>query len=156
MKILDATTVIAFLSEMKFPEGLDKLSKYCKIVIPEAVANEITKCPGKQMLSDLVKQDIVEIVVVDQEKVSKELREYPQIHKGECEAVILAQSYGKENTYVVSDDKKARSIFQHICNFKWTKELLAMMKDMEIIDDCTYSNKIKTLKESPFYSTAST
>ena len=35
MKIFDATTVIAFLSEMDCPEGIVLLSKHHKIIIPE-------------------------------------------------------------------------------------------------------------------------
>ena len=43
MKILDATTIIAFLNEMNYPDGLVKLSKHYEIVIPEGVVNEIKK-----------------------------------------------------------------------------------------------------------------
>ena len=68
MKIFDATTVIAFLSEMDCPEGITMLSKHYKIIIPEGVASEVRKPPGKERLKDLVKQKAVEIVKIDQSK----------------------------------------------------------------------------------------
>ena len=150
MKILDATAAIAFLSEMKCPEGLAKLSKHCKIIIPEAVADEITKEPGRQFLLDLKQQDMVEIVAADQEQIFKESNEHPHLGKGELEAIILAQSYGDENPYVVSDDREARRIFCTL-NFKGTQGLLKIMKDRGLIDGYTYEQKNRALKNSPFY-----
>ena len=35
---------------LDYPEGLVKLSKHYKIVIPRGVADEITKSPGKERL----------------------------------------------------------------------------------------------------------
>lgn len=150
MKILDATTVIAFLSEMKCPEGLLTLSKHCKIIIPKAVANEIKKEPGRGFLLDLKQRSAVKIMSVDQEKVSKVLNEHPHLGKGELEAVILAQSYADKNPYIVSDDRDARNIF-HTLDFKWTQELLEIMKERKMIDDHTYNHKKRSLEDSSFY-----
>ena len=41
MKIFDATAIIAFLSEMECPEGLELLSEHYKLIIPQGVADEI-------------------------------------------------------------------------------------------------------------------
>ena len=63
MKILDATAVIAFLSEMKCPEAIIELSKRTKIIVPEGVAHEIVRPPGKETLLDLAKRGIVETLI---------------------------------------------------------------------------------------------
>lgn len=151
MKIFDATTVIAFLSEMRCPEGLVKLSNRYKILIPQGVADEITKSPGKEMLQRLDKQGVVNIKKVDPEKISLMSKEYPQLHRGECEAVLLAQSCkGIKKVCIVSDDSKARKIFSTL-NFKWTEELLTVMKREGVFDIDTYNIKKLKLKNSPFY-----
>ena len=151
MKIMDATAVIAFLSEMKCPEGLVKLSDNHEILIPKGVADEIKKPPGREMLLNLHRRKIVKIVNVDQSKLSHMTKKYPQLHKGECEAVLLAQLHEKvEEMCVVSDDSKARKIF-HNLNFKWTEQLLTIMKSNGILDEHTYNIKKQRLQNSPFY-----
>lgn len=151
MKIFDATAVIAFLSEMQCPEGLVKLSSNHKILIPKGVADEIKKPPGKEMLLDLHKQGVVKIVIVDQSMVSQMSKEYPQLHRGECEAVLLAQSQaGRKAACVVSDDSKARKIF-HTLDFKWTEELLEIMRKRGMLDEHTYNIKNDRLQNSTFY-----
>ena len=60
MKIFDATAVIALLNEMDYPEGMVKLSKHYKVIIPKGVAGEIKKSPGRERLYDLVKQGAVQ------------------------------------------------------------------------------------------------
>lgn len=151
MKILDATAVIAFLSEMQCPEGLIKLSNSCEILIPRGVADEIRKPPGKMMLRDLYDRGVVKIVIVDQVMASQMSKEYPQLHRGECEAVLLAQLHAdRKKTYVVSDDSKARKIF-HTLEFKWTEELLATMRKKGILDERTYNIKNSKLQNSTFY-----
>ena len=120
MKILDATTIIAFLNEMNYPDGLVKLSKHYEIVIPEGVVNEIKKEPSKVMLQNLIKRQIVRIVKVDQSHLSQLLKMYPQLRQGECEAIVFMQAYsGSKKTCIVSDDLKAKTIFKQL-NFKGT------------------------------------
>lgn len=151
MKIFDATAVIAFLSEMQCPEGLVKLSNSHEILIPKGVADEIKRPPGKEMLLDLYRQGVVKIVIVDQPRVSQMSKEYPQLHRGECEAVLLAQSQvDRKTACVVSDDSKARKVF-HTLDFKWTEELLAIMRKRGMLDEHTYNIKNNRLQKSPFY-----
>lgn len=151
MKILDATAVIAFLSEMQCPDGLIKLSHSCEILIPKGVADEIRRPPGKRMLRDLHDQGVVKIVIVDQAMVSQMSKEYPQLHRGECEAVLLAQlqADGKK-ACVVSDDSKARKVF-YTLEFKWTEELLDIMRKKGMLDERTYNLKNSRLQNSAFY-----
>ncbi len=152
MKIFDATAVIAFLSDMNYPEGLEQLSKYYEIIIPQGVADEITKSPGKEILQDFAKRKVVQIVNVDPEKVTQVQNENPQLHQGECEAIVCAQTYtGEKKICIVSDDSKARKIFQML-NFEWSERLLDIMKEKGIIDSYTHSSKIDKLKKSAFYS----
>lgn len=136
---------------MQCPEALTKLANDCDILIPRGVADEIIRSPGKEMLQDLHRQGTVKIVEVDQTRVSQISKEYPQLHRGECEAVLLAQSSKSvEKTYVVSDDSKARKIFCML-DFKWTSELLIYMKENRILDEITYNAKNQILQKSPFY-----
>lgn len=150
MKILDATAVIAFLSEMKCPEAIIELSKRTKIIVPEGVAHEIVRPPGKETLLDLAKRGIVEIVKVDQATVCRILDEYPQLHRGECEAIALVQEHVGER-HVVSDDSRARKIFQTL-NFMWTEELLDTMRKAGTISEDIYKIKHQRLQNSAFYS----
>jgi predicted nucleic acid-binding protein len=152
MKIFDATAVIAFLVEMKCADSLEALAKHYEIIIPEGVAGEITKSPGKETLHDLAKHKVVNIVKVDQQRTNQIMSGHPQLHKGECEAISYAQTYrGEKKVCIVSDDSKARKIFQKL-NFKWTERLLDIMKEKGIIDSEKHASKIRLLQNSPFYS----
>lgn len=105
-KILDATAVIAFLKELDYPAGIAQLSEHYEVMIPEGVQREITKSPGREMLQDLVEQGAVRVVGVDQMRVTRLRDEYPQLHMGECEVIVLMQTHpGMEVTdCAVSDD----------------------------------------------------
>lgn len=152
MKIFDATAVIAFLSEMECPDSLVTLSKHYELIIPEGVAAEIKKQPGKGYLQNLAKRRVIQIVQVDQNLVKKIQNEHPQLHQGECEAIAYVESYsGSKKIYIISDDSKARKIFQKL-NFKWTEQLLDIMKKKGLIDPSIYAEKMKKLANSPFYS----
>lgn len=138
MKVLDATAVIAFLSELQCPESLQELSKHYQLVIPEGVFAEIQKPPGKNMLKMLVKKRTIQIVKVDQNKAAQLQKEHPQLHLGECEAIAFAMSNnGTRKTYILSDDLKARKIYQNF-NFGWTEQLLDIMKRKNMIKSEVY------------------
>lgn len=152
MKVLDATAVIAFLSEMDCPEGLEKLSKHHELIIPKGVASEIKKQPGRRRLDDLAKRDIIKIINVDQNESNRIQNLHPQLHLGECEVISYVEKYaGTKKICIVSDDSKARKLFQKL-NFKWTERLLGIMKEKGIIDPIEYDEKMEKLNQSPFYS----
>ena len=152
MKIFDATAVIAFLSEMNYPEGLIELSKHYEIIIPEGVASEIHNSPGKETLQGLAQRRIVKIVKVDPQRTAQIQNESPQLHLGECEGIAYVQAYsGEKKICIVSDDSKARRIFPML-NFKWTERLLDIMKEKGIIDARTHASKMEKLQNSTFYS----
>lgn len=150
MKIFDATAIIAFLSEMECPEGLELLSEHYKLIIPQGVADEITKEPGKTRLAKLKEKKVVSVVRVDEDLATKIQKSHPQLHSGECEAIAYALSTDHNNC-IVSDDGKARNFFQKL-NFKWTEKLLEIMKEKAIIDDATFNSKKEKLEKSSFYS----
>ena len=152
MKILDATAVIAFLSEMECPETLQELSKYYQLIIPEGVVIEIRRSPGKEMLKELIKKKNIQIVKVDHNRTIQMQKEHPQLHSGECEVMTLAMSHAdSKQISVVSDDLKVRKIFQNF-NFSWTEQLLDVMKDKGMLEPNTYESKMNRLSKSPFYS----
>ena len=107
---------------MDCPEGIIKLSKHYKIVIPKGVEAEIKKSPGRERLQDLARQNAVQIVKVNQSRVGQILKEHPQLHRGECEAIALIREYATEKSCIVSDDSNARRIFQML-NFEGTKNI---------------------------------
>ena len=152
MKIVDSTTLIAFLSEMNCPDGIIKLSESYEIIIPEGVVNEIKKPPGKEMLQQLIKQGAVRKVNVDQQKVHQILADYPQLHVGESEVIVFRQMYsGRERCCIVTDDRQVRKTFKEF-NFKWTEEILGMMKKKGIINNKVYVSKTNKLNKSKFFS----
>lgn len=46
IKIFDTAVPIAFLEEMEYPEGIARLAKDYRIIVPEGVASEVTKPPA--------------------------------------------------------------------------------------------------------------
>ena len=152
MKILDATAVIAFLDEMKCVDGIIKLSKHQDAIIPEGVADEIIKSPGREILQELISDHIVKIIYVDQLKVKQILNKYNQLHRGECEVIVFAQTCNNiKDMCIVSDDKKAKKIFNSL-PFKRTSELLEIMNIKNIINNSEYKLKNKILDRSTFHS----
>ena len=104
------------------------------------------------MLQELIRQGTVKIVTVDQSKISQITREFPQLHRGECEAILFVQSQKfQSKVCLVSDDSKARKLFRML-NFKWTEELLDIMKRNGILDEHTHATKRQRLQNSAFYS----
>lgn len=152
MKVFDATSLIAFLSDMKFPEGLELLSKHYCIIVPEGVAAEIKKSPSKALFKGLVDKGMVQLTKVDPAASQQIQSENPQLHLGECEVIAfaLARNPGQPTAYLLSDDKVARNKFPSL-NFKWTEELLKHMEKKAIIDRGTYDKKINQLRSSSFY-----
>ncbi len=80
------------------------------------------------------------IVKINQLRAEQILNEYPQLHKGECEAIAFMQDAGGESDCIVSDDLKARKIFQML-NFKGTERWLDIMREEGMIDEETYVSK---------------
>lgn len=150
MKVFDATSLIAFLSEMNYPEGLVELSKYYKLIVPTGVALEIIKPHTKSIFNDLVSKKILLIVKVDPDHALTIQNENPQLHIGECEVIAFAIEHSSEKAYLLSDDLKARKLFKNL-NFKWTEEVMQFMKERNIIDNETYNKRIEVLKKSTFH-----
>jgi predicted nucleic acid-binding protein len=155
LKIFDATSVIAFLSEMRCPESLRELSKYYQLIIPEGVETEIQRSPGREMLQELVKENIVRIVKLQSARATQIQNEFPQLHLGECEAIALAELFQIENKiYILSDDRKARKLFPDF-RFRWTEQVLDFMEKKGIIGSGVHHSKTNTLQNSSFYSSRS-
>lgn len=151
MKILDASAIIAFLSEMNCPESLSKLAKYHRLLIPEGVYNEIKKPPGKHTLDRLVKEAAIKIVKPNPVDVIAIQNEHPQLHLGECEVIAFVLSYsGSEKIYILSDDLMARKKYPQF-DFGWTEQLLDIMKERKWIESIIHKEKMKLLSQSPFY-----
>ncbi|MFH0970175.1 MAG: hypothetical protein V1776_01810 [Candidatus Diapherotrites archaeon] len=154
MKILDAMSVIAFLKEMKFQEGLEILSKKYELIIPLAVCLEVKKSPEKELLKQLTEKKVVKIVQVDAEKVAQLKKEVGgTLGDGESEAIIYAiEKKDGKKICLVSDDRFARKKFDKTINFKWTERLLEIMQENELITKEVYREKLDLLSHSTFYS----
>lgn len=135
---------------MDCPEGLVKLSKHYKILIPCGVADEIIKSPGKERLRALSDQHVVDIVNIDRSKAISIEKEHPQLHRGECEAIALYMKIARLDSCIISDDLQVIHLFQSL-NIKRTQKLLKIMKEKRIIDGMTYRSKITKLQKSSFY-----
>lgn len=95
IKIFDTTVLIAFLEEMEYPEGIARLAKDYRIIVPEGVASEVTKPPGRCHFQRLVRQKSIDVVRLSGEEralVARIMNLHVQLHRGECEAIALAQT----------------------------------------------------------------
>lgn len=150
-KILDSSAIIAFVKDMDYPEGITKLSKHYELIVPEGVANEIVKPPGKKIFQKLVAQKSIKIVKADQEKTKQIHVDCMPLHKGECEIIAVMQGYpDKNDVCIVSDDKRVKNIFKEY-KFKWTQKLLTIMRQKGLIDTQTLDSLNERLAKSAFY-----
>ena len=152
VKIFDATVLIAFLHEMDCPDAVTGLAEKCTIVVPEGVASEITKQPGKGLLQKLVGQGSVKMAKLtpDAQALSARLmKDHPLLHRGESEAIALSKTEYRL-ARIVSDDKKARNLFKTL-KFEWTREILCMMQENGMISAEAHAEKIARLDGSGFY-----
>jgi predicted nucleic acid-binding protein len=152
MKIFDATSLIAFLWEMDFPEGIESLSHRHDVVIPRAVANEITREASKAKLAQLVRGGAVLVRDCPASRVQVIREVNPQLGLGECEVLALReQMTSADQIYLVSDDRKARAKYPQY-TWVWTEELLDYMSDRSLITSIKHRSLIERLTKSTFYS----
>lgn len=152
MKILDASSLIAFLWDLKWPDGIVRISARHEIVIPSGVASEVTRESAKAFLRDLIQNQVVRVVLCSPERVGTIRDENPQLGKGECEVLAFAETLTTaQRAYLVSDDKKARSKFPQY-RWVWTEELLAYMRERALITQSDHRDLIGRLEASSFFS----
>lgn len=152
VKIFDATVLIAFLREMDCPDTVTALAKKYTIVVPEGVASEITKQPGKSRLQKLARQRSIKITKLTpkaQTLATRFMDDHPFLHKGESEAVALSKTEYRR-ACIVSDDKRARRLFRML-KFEWTREILCIMQENGMISAEAHAEKIARLDASGFY-----
>lgn len=152
MKILDATAVIAFLSELDYPEGLVKIATRHEVLIPRAVSDEITRPSTRGRLEALIRGQAVTVVDCPSEKVGKVRAENPQLGPGECAVLVLGEeSRPAAAVFLVSDDRKARQKFPQR-QWVWTEQLLDYMLERSLITSPVHQALIARLERSTFYS----
>jgi predicted nucleic acid-binding protein len=152
MKIFDATSLIAFLWEMDFSEGIESLSHRHVVVIPRAVANEVTRETSKSKLAQLVRVGAVLVRDCPVSRVQAIREVNPQLGLGECEVLALREQLTNlDHIYLVSDDRRARAKYPQY-TWVWTEELLDYMSDRSLITSIKHRSLIERLAKSTFYS----
>lgn len=151
-KIFDTTAVIAFLHDMSCPECIVELSRHCEIFVPEEVADEVTKQPGRQRLQGLISGGVIKVVRADRAKMAQLAYDKPFLGSGERAAIAAVLARGAlKGALVVSDDMRARRAFGGV-RFAWTEEMLDAMMARGIIGRDTYNLRMSKLENSSFYS----
>jgi len=152
MKILDATTVIAFLREMDFADGLRRLSTLHRLVVPHAVVAEVSKPPSKELLSVLLRESVLVERSPSTHAVQALRERFLALGPGEVECVVLARASAEDATpYVVSDDRTVRRHCPDV-RFIWTGQLLHYMLEHRLITSEEMEGLLGKLGKSSFYS----
>jgi len=138
--ILDATVIIT-LRELESLDLLEGIQKMCdaNIIIPQAVVDEFQKANTNPPISDasVVKVQRVELPI----DIPKSLG------KGESQAIAIALAISQEQesheniTYVVTDDKHARSV----CN-KLGVKAIGTLGLIELAKKCGIITKGKAIE----------
>jgi predicted nucleic acid-binding protein len=152
MKIFDATSLIAFLWELDYPDGLRLLSSKHRIVVPGGVISEITRDRSKAALNALLAEGVLSEQSVPELEVDEIRALHPQLGRGECEVLAVAgKSHPSEPPILVCDDRGARSTFP-MFRFVWTEELLDYMWRRGLIEETRHKMLLERLANSTFYS----
>ena len=152
MKIFDATSLIAFLWELDYPEGLRLLSLRHRIVVPSGVVSEVTRDRSRASLRALLAAGVIAEQAITESEVEKIRALHPQLGRGECEVLAIAENTdSKEPPVLVCDDKVARSKFPNL-RFVWTEELLDYMQRRGLIEEGQHKVLLERLAKSTFYS----
>ena len=154
MKIFDATSAIAFLWEMDFPEGFAFLATRHRLVLPAGVASEIRRPKSRAHLAELVERGCIEIIAATPEAVGRLRDLNPSLGIGECELLALADAeLSSARPFLVCDDRAARRRFPGR-RYVWTEELLEYMERRGLIGKETLAMLLGRLAKSGFYSRA--
>jgi hypothetical protein len=154
MKIFDATSLIAFLGELNYPDGLRLLATRQKLLVTEGVVSEIKREPSRGYLSRLIDDGCLRSERVPEGEVGRLQRLHPQLGLGECEILAWVQLRGNPpGTFVVSDDARARGKFPAYA-FVWTEQLLDYMRERGLIEEGKHRSLLEQLAKSTFYSRA--
>jgi predicted nucleic acid-binding protein len=152
MKVLDATSAIAFLGELDYPDGLRLISGRHEIVVPSGVVAEIQRARSRGNLNLLIEEKVIRVVEPNPESVRHIRDENPALGQGECEVLaITADRVGDPTVFVISDDRGARSKYP-ARNYVWTEELIDYMEARGLIDPARHGSLLAQLERSGFYS----
>jgi predicted nucleic acid-binding protein len=151
MKVLDSTTLIAFLREMDFPEGLERLSKIHQLLVPHAVAVEIKKPPASTRMDELVRTGILIVREAPRQRVESLMHKFIELGPGECECVALWETVEHGvSARIVTDDKRIR-IRVPGAQYVWTQELIHYMVLQGLLEDRAAEEFLGRLAASSFY-----
>ena len=152
MKILDSTVLIAFLSEMDYPEGLRVLSLRHRLVIPQEVRNEIRRPPSSVRLQALIDEGVISVRAVNPSRLKALRDRFVDLGPGECACIVLYEGKADECVaLVVTDDKAVRKRLPG-CRYVWTRQLVRYMLQRGLIDAQRSEALMGRLAASTFYS----
>ena len=154
--IFDTSVIIAFCTECKQPELLEKLKgKNNEIYIPNAVSDEIKETDiTYKLLKDLkIKKIIKNINTLDKNDILDFKNKHPYLNNGEIEVILWGMKLKNKNEKYccVIDDGKARKIAElYKIKFTGTMGLLNKMVDLEILSIEEKNKIINNLKDAGF------
>jgi len=155
--ILDASSIIAFYSEMHEQQLLHELTNYgYQLIAPIAVINEISK--GRKPTWSKLKKAIDDGKITtasgfSSSEISAFKKRYPNLDEGEIQVLILgAKKKKKGDEYMcVFDEGPARKIASHHQIAKTgTIGLLDVLNDLGIIDEKKKESLLNVLNHSKF------
>ncbi len=155
--ILDASTIIAFYSEMNEPSLLHELTNFGYVLIaPIAVVAEIRK--GRKHTCSVLNKAIEDGKISVHNKfsanqISTFKRRFPNLDEGEIQVLILGMKLKKrrDGFFCVLDEGPARKIAdEYKVAKKGTLGILDLLNDLGIIDRNKKENLLSVLKHSKF------
>lgn len=154
---MDASSIIAFYSEINEPSLLHKLVEFgYDIIVPIAVVEEIRK--GRKPTLSILNKAIEERKIVVHKRfsvseISNFGKRYPNLDEGEIQVLILGlklKREGKENFCVLDEGPATKIAKKKGIAKKGTIGLLDLLSELGIIDKNRKENLLNELKQSTF------
>ena len=155
--ILDASSIIAFFSEISEPQLLFELTNYgYHLIAPVAVVNEIMK--GRKLTRSILKKAIEDGKITtfnefSSSEISASKKRYPSLHEGEIQVLILGEKKkkrGSEYLCVLDEGPATKIASRHQIAKIGTIGLLDVLNDLGIIDKKKKENLLNVLNHSEF------
>lgn len=157
MKIFDSSAIIALTTELNDPAPLIHLKNIgYKLTIPDGVYRELTKPNTRNKVNSLISQQIFEIanIPIDQEDIEELKSEFPNLHKGEIEVLIIGKMFleQKKDFCCIIDETPGRNSAKELnLPFHGILGILSKLKDKDIIDNDKHKKYLDDLEREGFW-----
>jgi len=117
VKILDATTISAFLYEIRSVDIIDRCRTVYELVTSREVVEEVMRYQRSTNVSRMSSFGTAEALTSEEIALMNYLEvRYPALHRGELSSFIIAIRYAKaeKSHYFITDDKAMRNSIEKI------------------------------------------